>query len=939
MTERNPVRDAVRYALTAGVAASFVGAPASALAQDDVAVQDKVTVTGSRIKRVDIEGPSAVTVINRDDIDASGDISVAEVLRGTSYNTFGSFRASSGSSAQSQGTVSLRGLGAQRTLVLLDGRRITGSPSFGAGSAANLNTIPLAAVERIEILRDGASAIYGSDAIGGVINIIMRKDYEGMQLTYQIGRPTQTGGDDDMYSIVGGVSGAKGNVTFGMEYEEKDIIFQGDRSFSATGLSSFGFPGSYFAFLTTNDPRNPAQAFQDDNDGDGTADSNLQSTYLSVGTFPDPRCPANLGTDPDFPASVGVGTRCRYNYAGVAANEAANRTYNFFINANYDINETTTFFTRGVFSSNESFGRYAPAPFTSPLPSMSADNANNPTNGALNPTNTLGQPFPGQSVEADTDGDGVADTTVNGPFDLTLFYRNVPGGFRDGNVQDTLVDYSAGVQGTVDWLGGMDWELAGQYSKQWSNNIGTGNGIGPALQSDINDGNLDVFGANTTFGPGQAAVAQSSALNTTQENETRIAVVDGQVNFDAYQMKNGAIPVVLGFEYRDDKYVQDYDPQSNAGNVQGSAGGEDVSGARTVKSLFGETTIPILSNLEIGFAIRYDDYNDFGTTINPKASLAFRPIDSLLLRASYGQGFRAPSMTELYSGGSQSFNAGIDATRCAANPAGNPTTGRAQGDPNALPQGNPCRVTQYQNFQGGNTSLTAEKSDNWSAGVVWNPLDDLSLALDYYNIELDDEIGLPSMQQLLDEEFRLRQAGATGNTVGKVTRLANGNIEFIDRLNANVGARKTDGFDFEGQYSFALGSTGDYRVNAQWTYVNEYERDFGDGQGFTDPAAFDPKWKGNITVNWALGDFGANVTYEYLDGSTYESLDASLDSWNSVDVQVYYNTPWNGTVTVGARNLFDEDPPTSANIGSPFYTNYLYDVYGRVPYVKYQQDL
>ena len=242
MTERNPVRDAVRYALTAGVAASFVGAPAAVLAQDDVAVQDKVTVTGSRIKRVDIEGPSPISVISREDIDATGDISVAEVLRGSSFNSFGSFKQRSGSSAQSQSAVSLRGLGSQRTLVLVDGRRITGAPSLGAGSATNLNTIPLAAVERIEVLREGASAVYGSDAIGGVVNVILRKDYEGMQLTYDIGRPTQTGGDEESYSIVGGISGAKGNVTFGFSAEQKDIIFQGTAASPRPGCL-VRFPG------------------------------------------------------------------------------------------------------------------------------------------------------------------------------------------------------------------------------------------------------------------------------------------------------------------------------------------------------------------------------------------------------------------------------------------------------------------------------------------------------------------------------------------------------------------------------------------------------------------------------------------------------------------------------------------------------------------------
>jgi iron complex outermembrane receptor protein len=513
-----------------------VGAPAAVLAQDDVAVQDKVTVTGSRIKRVDIEGPSPISVISREDIDASGEISVAEVLRGTSFNTFGSFRQRSGSSAQSQSVVSLRGLGGQRTLVLIDGRRITGSTTFNGGAGVNLNTLPLAAVERIEVLRDGASAIYGSDAIGGVVNIIMRKDYEGMHLSYGIGRPTQTGGDEESYSIVGGVSGAKGNITFGFDNQQKEIIFQGDRSFSATGLSSFGYPGSYFAYLTTNDPRNPT------------------GEYLSVGTFPDPRCPAELD-GPDFPASVSLGGRCRYNYAGVAANEAANDTKSFFLNANYDINETTTFFARGTFSYNESFGRYAPSPFTSPFPSMSAANPNNPTNPA-NVTNAVGDAFDPAGQAVDTDGDGTAD--LQGPFDLTLFYRNVPGGFRDNNIEDTLVDYLAGVQGTVDWLGGMDWELGGQYSQQQSDSDGSGYGLANAIQSRLNDGRIDVFAVNTDTGtitdPNQQFVAetQAGALTTTQDNFTRIASGDFTVNFDAFQMNNGPVPVALGLEYRDE---------------------------------------------------------------------------------------------------------------------------------------------------------------------------------------------------------------------------------------------------------------------------------------------------------------------------------------------------------------------------------------------------
>ncbi len=940
MTERNPVRDAVRYALTAGVAASFVGAPAATLAQDDVAVQDKVTVTGSRIKRVDIEGPSPVSVISREDIDASGEISVAEVLRGSAFNTFGSFRQRSGSSAQSQNVVSLRGLGGQRTLVLIDGRRITGAPTFGAGSATNLTTIPLAAVERIEVLRDGASAIYGSDAVGGVINIILRKDYEGMHLTYGVGRPTQTGGDENSASIVGGVSGAKGNVTFGFDWQQKEMIFNGDRSFSAIGLSSYGFPGSYFAYLTTDDPRNPAMEFSTDGDGDGTADSDLVPAYLSVGTFGDPRCPANLGDSETYPASQYRAPRCRYNYAGVSANEADNNTKSFFINANYDINESTTFFTRGTFSFNENFGRYAPSPFTAPFPTISQNNPNNPTiPGGTSAEN--GAAFEGTSVMADTDGDGTGDTQVDGPFDISAFYRNVPGGFRDTFIEDTLVDYMAGVQGTVDWLGGMDWELGAQWSKQWSNSASPGLGLAPNIQASIDSGAFDMFAQNIPWGPEQAALQQAAALTGTFDAETRIAAFDGQVTFDAFQMENGPVPVALGFEYRDDYFQQEYDEQSNAGNIQGSAGGQDVQGARVVQSLFAETTIPVFSMLDINLAGRYDRYNDFGTTVNPKVSVAFRPLDSLLLRGSYGEGFRAPSMSELYSGASQSFDNAVDSRACGNDPFGDPATGRLQSSINIddVPSGNPCLSTQYQNFQGGNRDLSAEKSNSWNLGLVWNPLDDLSIALDWFNIELEDEIGLASMQALFDQEYSLDSSPPSGGTVGKVTRFTNGNVFFLDRQNSNIAKRKTDGLDIEGSYGFSVGAIGDFRAGVQWTYVNEYERDEGNGDGLQPPAFFAPDNRGTVSLNWALGDFSANANWNYISSADDKISDYHVGNWSTLDLSVAYATPWNGLVTIGARNIFDEDPPTSENITSPYYSNNLHDVYGRVPYLRYEQDL
>jgi iron complex outermembrane receptor protein len=316
-------------------------------------------------------------------------------------------------------------------------------------------------------------------------------------------------------------------------------------------------------------------------------------------------------------------------------------------------------------------------------------------------------------------------------------------------------------------------------------------------------------------------------------------------------------------------------------------------------------------------------------------------------------------MTELYASTSQSFNGAIDTLACANSPTGDPGTGRDPTDPTGqnLPPGNPCQLTQYQNFQSGNRNLGAEESTSWNVGLVWNPLDDLSIALDWYDIELEDEIGFASMQGLFDEEFALRQAGDTGTPfstsagggasgvlVGSVVRNPNNNrLVTVLRPNTNFAKRETDGLDVEGSYAFSVGAVGDFRTTVQWTYVNEYERDEADGLGLRDPQFFDPSNRGTIGLNWALGDFGANVMWNYIGGSSIEDANGiktnDLDSFKTWDASATYATPWNGTVTIGARNLFDEDPPTSVGIGSPFYSNYLHDVYGRVPYLRYEQDL
>ena len=342
---------AIRLAALFGTA-SATAFSANVVAQEAEAAEDveKITVTGSRIKRTDVEAASPVTFITIEDMKDAGRYSVADALRSSTANQFGSFSESSGSGAQSQATVSLLGAGSQRTLVLMDGKRILGSPSLG-GTSVNLNQIPMSIVERIEINRDGGSAVYGSDAIAGVINIITKKNYEGANISAEFGRPSQEGADTSAVSFSAGVSSDKGSITVAIEHQKSGAIYDKVRPYTS-------------AQLIYRDGDGVIQAY---NETIGT------SIYGATVAAPDwayalasPLCDQYEAEVPGFVGVVRAdkdwsegSTYCMYQYANVSANKASVNRTSAFINASYDINEDTELFSRFIFAHNESFGRYS----------------------------------------------------------------------------------------------------------------------------------------------------------------------------------------------------------------------------------------------------------------------------------------------------------------------------------------------------------------------------------------------------------------------------------------------------------------------------------------------------------------------------------------------------------------------------------------------------
>jgi iron complex outermembrane receptor protein len=432
----NVLSDAVRLGLAAGAVGLLGLVSAPAFAQDeeeDVATLDRIEVTGSRIKRADVEGALPVTVISRADLDASGKVSVSDFMRDVTFNSAGSFRPQSGSSAQAFADISLRGLGSARTLVLVDGRRAPKAPYVG--SASDLNSIPLAAVERIEILTDGASAIYGSDAIGGVVNIILRKDFNGAEYTLGKSDPSIVGGDTEEGSLIFGTSSDRASILAGASYNKRGMVFTRDRPWgSSPGNSSFG--NNFF--------RPP-----------GWSGGILQPV------------PGGCN-DPNFSILAANG-RCVYDFNRVAADEAKLTTQAAFARGTYQINDDWSTYMSTSVSRVESFGRYAPTPG---VVFVDADSPNNFT--ATHPNN----PNPGTSVG------------------FYLYHRFAAAGNRDNTTESNVYDINFGFQGRV--LDMVDVDLGVRQSEFKFYELGRNYIVQSLAEQAFNDGSYNLFSPGST---------------------------------------------------------------------------------------------------------------------------------------------------------------------------------------------------------------------------------------------------------------------------------------------------------------------------------------------------------------------------------------------------------------------------------------------------------
>jgi iron complex outermembrane receptor protein len=844
-------------------------AAGSALAQQPVADQAElqvVRVTGSRISGSDIESLLQVQVVGRDDVLRSGATTTAALIATVPANLLGSNDQTGVAQLTPGGLASanLRGIGEESTLVLLDGRRVS-NYAF-AGDTVDLNSIPLSALERVEILKDGASAIYGSDAVAGVINFVLRKDFQGLEASAQ-GDWTEHGGGEQRQSSLsigsGSVATDRFNVFATLSYQTDAALPAVDRSFARTGY----LPDEGVLLLSS--PTFPASI--------QTGPRTIVNPTFATGCSPPDAIPFRFPFVSDVPICGYDFTRTIDILPSVERSGAVGR-------ATFEVNPHSQVFAQLFFSRNRFI-------FTdSPAPVYQGNTSNHepviyPAGGPYYP-----------SAFAAANG-------ISG--DLNLRYRTVPlGPQRSGT--DTMA--LQGVVGAEGILGGWDYDTALTYSNnQQTSRFLSGVVSQQRLLAALATGLINPFGDS---GPaGMALLEGAQIIGDSGRGHGYTLEFDAKTSRSVYPLPGGPLALAFGGEARREHLENTLLP-AFAENVGGLGNQGSVAGSRTAEALFAEASIPLFPSWESQIAVRYDHYGDFGGTLNPKIALRWQPTKALQVRASGGTGYRAPALYDLYS----PVTTGVAFGDSLRDPVRCPITGHPED----------CGGT-FRVVSGGNPNLKPEKSRQFDAGLVLRPTTSISLTADYWKIAKDGEIGSLDPATLFGQFGRYAPNYIVRGPVEPNFPNLPGPITTLLLNLQNLGSLRTSGVDVNvtaGPWTTAVGSI---QFSLDGTYLLQWKRQF-DGNPYASVLGNDisgpvPRWKHRATFDWLYADWGATLSQSlqsgYIDANV-DRLGTPLDvpprrvaSYLLTDIQVRYAGFRHVALALGVRNLMDSAPPFS----------------------------
>ncbi|HXZ49846.1 MAG TPA: TonB-dependent receptor, partial [Usitatibacter sp.] len=868
---------ALAQALGAGLAMSVATAPALAQTDQTAQTKEKIEVTGTSIKRVEGETALPVTVLSREEIQKTGATTPMELLNLLSMNnSLGSTNLASpvGGITYSAQTASLRGLQGGHTLVLINGKRVNGFAGEVQGvQGVNLAIIPFSAIERVEILKDGASAVYGSDAIAGVINFILRSDYQGAEASAYYGAPTRSGGgaQEKYYGSLGfgDLNKDRYNVYFNASYDHQKPLDQKDRNFSNDSTVEFlqlgGFAGSSNTF-----PGNFHTGGIGIIGASGTnCGPNPYNVYVDLlgGCFFDPARQPGVESIPE------------------------DKNTNFFIQGKFQLSPTWQLYGHGLYGEDKNHVILQGTPISSVFPW--GPNADQPGNITIQPTS----PFYPHAAAAAAGVDGQ-------PLDVR--YRMSGVANRDFTDTNTGYQIVGGLKGTIAdrWDADLSYSYAEGKTKEHDN---AGFFVYPTLLPILNSGQIDLTTANLPANQ-LALLHTSDFIGDIFEDKSSTSAVNAKVSGDLFTMGSGTVAGAAGLDYRKEKLDQTPSAEYAGGEITGyGASSGAIHADRNVTAAYAEVNVPVITSLELDAAIRTDDYSDFGRTNNPKFTLRWQPNRDVLVRSSYGKGFLAPSLFELYvpQTAATSQTGLSDPIRC-------PVTGNVGID---------C-VTQFTTVQGGNPNLQPEKSEQATFGIVWEPTTSFSTSLDWFKIRLKDGIqnGIPVTTILGD----LGQYGylVHRGPVDPAYPNLPGRITGIDQFYINLGQTHITGIDVEAHYKWPQTRYGRLRFDISGTYYTRWDTQNLDGtySGFVGTALGQvvvgviPRWKHYAVFSWDSGPWNASVAQTFQ--TSYTDWQTDLDgnprtvgSMSLFDLQGQYTGVKHFTFTLGVKNVLDTNPP------------------------------
>jgi iron complex outermembrane receptor protein len=871
-------------------------APAPAPAPQQL---EKVEITGSSIKRIEAETALPVQVINREAIERTGAITVEQLLNTvTAAASSGqiSTASSSGATTGSISSVSLRGLNSQHTLVLVNGRRIApyGTGFTNDNVSVDVNSIPISAIERVEVLKDGASAVYGSDAIAGVVNFILRKDYTGGEVTGYYGDTTDGGASvTRVNALIGGGDVGKDRFNFmgAVSWQQEKPLYGAQRPFAASGIQ----PG-----------------YKNDVTSGHTFPANITSFDASLpGLFnpANPACPPPYSIYDPLRTTVA----CRFDPSPLVALIPASERTSIFLSGRFALNQNVELFGEASWNRNRTNVIIQPVPISDQFalpPNHPLFNVA-PYNGASTIAVNPGTPFYPTAYVQSLVGAG------NPLPVLDVFWRDNINGNRHLEDVANAPRLVLGARGTA-----AAWDWDGNYlhtESRVQENVVSGFPILSQVLPILNSGNVNFWGPSpaNVVSEIQATDFHGAAFKV----KSSIDSLAGKGSRELMALPAGPLAIALGAEARKEKYVYTADTALQQGDVSGYGGNFlNVDRSRSVQAVFGELNAPAFKGFEANLAVRWDNYQGVGSSTNPKLGLRYQPVKEVLLRGSAGKGFRAPSLLDLYAAQTTGVTPpGLDdPLRC-------PTTGKVSD----------CG-TQFPVLNGGNPNLQPEKSQNYTLGIVFEPVNNVSMALDWFDILLKNQItnGIPAAVILGD----LNKYGylVTRGPVDPAFPALPGPITQISQTNLNIGKTNIMGYDWDFRFRIPAADYGRVTIEYTGTYYYRYDSQNVDGsfspvinQVNTNTSGVVPRLKTYLSGTWSIGPWNSTLAYNWqcsyddLPGNRPPNPPREVGTYESWDGQVQYLGFKNFKLVGGIKNIFNRAPPyTNAGGNTQFQAGY-----------------